>query len=68
MYASVMMCSYDHGTIVYPIIDTLTLQGLEMALKPMTIRVMPDVTSSLYFPDTSEYYNKYGPRIIKPCI
>ena len=46
-------------------IDTLTLQGLETALKPTTIRVTPDVTSSLYFPDTSEYYNKYGPRIIK---
>ena len=29
------------------------------------IRVTPDVISSLYFPDTSEYYNKYGPRIIK---
>ena len=49
-------------------IDTLTLQGLETAVKPTTIRVTPDVISSLYFPDTSEYYNKYGPRIIKPCI
>ena len=29
------------------------------------IRVTPDVISSLYFPDTSEYYNKHGPRIIK---
>ena len=49
-------------------IDTLTLQGLKTAVKPTTIRVTPDIISSLYFPDTSEYYNKYGPRIIKPCI
>ena len=40
-------------------IDTLTLQGLETPVKPTTIRVTPDVISSLYFPDTSEYYNKY---------
>ena len=41
------------------IIDTLTLQGLEMTF----IFALPLMS---HFPDTSKYYNKYGPCMIKP--
>ena len=50
--------------MLHSTIGTLILQGLETALT--YICVTPVVTSLLYFLDTSEYYNEYGPRIIKP--